>query len=109
MFIGGCAGSTTCGIKVFRFQILGYFILNQIKKLVYPRGVFYVKYNNERNLKSYQDPLKMMEYSLNGSFYFDFFAIFSKIRIPSKSIKYAIFGYICPSRSLQNKISWRSP
>ena len=21
MFIGGCAGSTTCGIKIFRFQI----------------------------------------------------------------------------------------
>ena len=32
MFIGGCAGSTTCGIKIFRFQILGHFILNQIKK-----------------------------------------------------------------------------
>ena len=48
MFIGGCAGSTTCGIKIFRFQILGHFIINQIKKLVYPRGVFLIKYNNEK-------------------------------------------------------------
>ena len=48
MFIGGCAGSTTCGIKIFRFQILGHFILSQIKKLVYPHGVFPVKYNNEK-------------------------------------------------------------
>ncbi len=48
MFVGGCAGSTTCGIKVFRFQILGHFILNQIKKLVYPRGIFSMKYNNEK-------------------------------------------------------------
>ena len=48
MFIGGCAGSTTCGIKIFRFQILGRFILNQIKKLIYPRGVFSIKYNNEK-------------------------------------------------------------
>ena len=48
MFIGGCAGSTTCGIKIFRFQILGQFILNQIKKLIYPRGVFSIKYNNEK-------------------------------------------------------------
>ena len=48
MFIGGCAGSTTCGIKIFRFQILGYFIINQIKKLVYPHGVFSIKYNNEK-------------------------------------------------------------
>jgi len=48
MFIGGCAGSTTCGIKIFRFQILGHFIINQIKKLVYPHGVFSIKYNNEK-------------------------------------------------------------
>ena len=48
MFIGGCAGSTTCGIKIFRFQILGRFIVNQIKKLVYPHGVFSIKYNNEK-------------------------------------------------------------
>ncbi len=48
MFIGGCAGSTTCGIKIFRFQILGYFIINQIKKLVYPRGIFSIKYNDEK-------------------------------------------------------------
>ena len=48
MFVGGCAGSTTCGIKIFRFQILGIFILNQIKKLVYPHGIFSVKYNNEK-------------------------------------------------------------
>ena len=48
MFIGGCAGSTTCGIKIFRFQILGKFILNQIKKIVYPNGVFSMRYNNEK-------------------------------------------------------------
>tara|TARA_B100001123_G_scaffold266308_1_gene296474 strand:+ start:487 stop:1506 length:1020 start_codon:yes stop_codon:yes gene_type:complete len=48
MFIGGCAGSTTCGIKIFRFQILWYFVLNQIKKLVYPHGIFSLKYNNEK-------------------------------------------------------------
>jgi len=48
MFIGGCAGSTTCGIKIFRLQILGYFILNQIKKLTYPHGIFPMKYNNEK-------------------------------------------------------------
>jgi trk system potassium uptake protein TrkH len=47
MFIGGCAGSTTCGIKIFRFQILGIFILNQIKKLVYPHGLFPMKYNSK--------------------------------------------------------------
>tara|TARA_B100000686_G_scaffold146240_1_gene153733 strand:- start:2103 stop:2702 length:600 start_codon:yes stop_codon:yes gene_type:complete len=48
MFVGGCAGSTTCGIKIFRFQILGRFVINQMKKLVYPNGIFTIKYNNEK-------------------------------------------------------------
>ena len=45
MFIGGCAGSTTCGIKIFRIQILYYFISNQLKKIIYPKGIFVLKYN----------------------------------------------------------------
>ena len=44
MFIGGCAGSTACGIKIFRIQLLGLFLINQIKKVIYPRGVFIIKY-----------------------------------------------------------------
>ena len=46
MFIGGCAGSTACGIKIFRVQLLYLFLVNQIKKTIYPRGVFVVKYDN---------------------------------------------------------------
>ena len=45
MFIGGCAGSTTCGIKIFRIQILYSFIVNQLKKIVYPKGIFVLKYD----------------------------------------------------------------
>ena len=45
MFIGGCAGSTTCGIKIFRFQILYSFVLNQLRKIIYPKGIFVLKYN----------------------------------------------------------------
>jgi len=46
MFIGGCAGSTACGIKIFRVQILYLFLKNQLKKIIYPRGVFVIKYDN---------------------------------------------------------------
>ncbi len=46
MFIGGCAGSTACGIKIFRIQILYRFIINQLKKVIYPRGIFIIKYDN---------------------------------------------------------------
>ena len=46
MFIGGCAGSTACGIKIFRVQILFQFISVQLKKIIYPRGIFKIKYEN---------------------------------------------------------------
>ncbi len=45
MFIGGCAGSTTCGVKIFRIQILYLFVSNQLKKIIYPKGVFVLKYD----------------------------------------------------------------
>ncbi len=47
MFIGGCAGSTTCGIKIFRIQILYSFIVNQLKKIIYPKGIFVLKYDQK--------------------------------------------------------------
>jgi trk system potassium uptake protein TrkH len=46
MFIGACAGSTSCGIKIFRFQILGAICKVQLKRLLYPNGVFVPYYNN---------------------------------------------------------------
>ena len=46
MFIGGCAGSTACGIKIFRIKILYTFLKNELKKIIYPRGVFIIKYDN---------------------------------------------------------------
>ena len=48
MFIGGCAGSTACGIKIFRLQMLLLFLKNQIKKLLSPNSVIITKYNNQK-------------------------------------------------------------
>ena len=48
MFIGGCAGSTACGIKIFRLQMLLIFLKNQIKKLISPNSVIITKYNNQK-------------------------------------------------------------
>ena len=55
MFIGGCAGSTACGIKIFRFQLLFLFLNNQIKKIIYPNSVFILKYNNQKITNSYMN------------------------------------------------------
>jgi trk system potassium uptake protein TrkH len=48
MFVGGCAGSTTCGIKIFRLQMLFIFLKNQVKKLIYPNSISIVKYNKQK-------------------------------------------------------------
>jgi trk system potassium uptake protein TrkH len=55
MFIGGCAGSTACGIKIFRFQLLFLFLNNQIKKIIYPNSVFILKYNNQKITDNYMN------------------------------------------------------
>ncbi len=42
--IGGCAGSTTCSIKIFRYQLLFASIKMQLGKIRSPNGVFVVRY-----------------------------------------------------------------
>lgn len=45
MLIGGCSGSSSCGLKIFRIQILLKSSLTLIKKIIQPRGVFIPRYN----------------------------------------------------------------
>ena len=47
MFVGGCAGSTTCGIKIFRIQVLYATAQVQIERLLRPHGVFIPYYNRK--------------------------------------------------------------
>ena len=47
MFIGGCAGSTTCSIKVFRYQVLYQTSKMQLKRLIRPHGVFIATFNGK--------------------------------------------------------------
>ncbi|MBN2752019.1 MAG: TrkH family potassium uptake protein [Rhodospirillaceae bacterium] len=39
-FVGGCAGSTAGGLKMFRFDILWQDITKELRRLLYPHGVF---------------------------------------------------------------------
>ncbi len=43
--IGGCAGSTACSIKVFRYQLLFASIKTQIRRIRSPHGVFMPRYD----------------------------------------------------------------
>ena len=48
MFIGGCAGSTTGGLKIFRFQILLKFIVIHLKKMLQPHAVIASQFNGRK-------------------------------------------------------------
>ena len=45
MLIGGCTGSTTGGIKIFRIQILWQVILQQIQKVIRPHQILKITYS----------------------------------------------------------------
>ncbi|MCH1542108.1 MAG: TrkH family potassium uptake protein [Alphaproteobacteria bacterium] len=44
-FIGGCAGSTACGLKIFRLQVVVKAGWRYIRQLTRPNGVFVIRYN----------------------------------------------------------------
>lgn len=73
MVIGGCAGSTSCGIKIFRFQVLYAITRVQIQKLLYPHAVFIAHYNKKP--LSADIPISVM------SFFFLFALTFSLLTI----------------------------
>jgi trk system potassium uptake protein TrkH len=47
MFIGGCSGSTAGGFKVIRHVVLFKQAGNELRKMIYPRGVFSIRLNNK--------------------------------------------------------------
>ena len=48
MFIGGCAGSTTGGLKIFRFQILFKYINLHLKKMLKPHSIIASRFNGRK-------------------------------------------------------------
>ncbi|NOZ32226.1 MAG: TrkH family potassium uptake protein [Alphaproteobacteria bacterium] len=46
-FIGGCAGSTACGIKIFRFQVLFIDLKRHVRQMLYPSAVSVRRYNGK--------------------------------------------------------------
>lgn len=46
-FVGGCSGSTSGGMKIFRFQIAMLMLRNQLRYLIHANGVFTTRYNHQ--------------------------------------------------------------
>lgn len=47
MFIGGCSGSTSGAIKIYRYQVLWLFVHAHVRKLFSPNRVIVLKYNGQ--------------------------------------------------------------
>ncbi len=60
MAMGACAGSTSCGIKLFRFQIFFAVARVQLKKLLHPNAA-YVPYYNKKPIPK-DVPLSVMSF-----------------------------------------------
>ena len=45
--VGGCAGSTSCSIKIFRYQLLFASIKSQVRQIHSPHGVFTPRYEGK--------------------------------------------------------------
>ena len=46
--VGGCAGSTTCSVKIFRYQIVFASIASQLKRIQSPNGIFIPRYQGRQ-------------------------------------------------------------
>lgn len=73
MFIGGCSGSTSCGIKIFRFQVLFQGLRQKLRQTFHPHGVFLETYNGR--------PLSPDVISAVTTFFFMYIGTFAVVAI----------------------------
>ena len=88
MFVGGCAGSTACGIKIFRLQMLFIFLIKKIKKLIYPNSIIITKYNNQKISDNFINSVIIFIFS----FLFIFFILAMLLSISGLDFLTAISG-----------------
>ena len=73
MFMGGCAGSTSCGLKIFRIQVALAALRLYSRRLAHPRGVFVARYNGR--------PISDDVFVSVLSFFFVYFATFATLAV----------------------------
>ena len=109
MFLGGCAGSTTCGIKMFRLQVLVGTIKVQIIRLLRPHGIVLAYYNKKPVPESVMDAVMGFFYLYILCFVFlslflaftglDFTTAFSGAATTISNVGPGLGGVIGPSGS----------
>ncbi|MEO1657370.1 MAG: TrkH family potassium uptake protein [Pseudomonadota bacterium] len=73
MFLGGCAGSTSCGLKVFRLQVAIAALSVYTQKLAHPHRVTVARYNGR--------PLDNSVFRSVLTFFFIYFSVFATVTV----------------------------
>ena len=73
MFVGGCAGSTSCGLKIFRLQVALAALRAYARRLAHPHRVSVARYNGR--------PLTDDVFLSVLSFFFLYFTVFATVGV----------------------------
>jgi trk system potassium uptake protein TrkH len=96
MFIGGCSGSTAGGIKVIRHTVLCKQMINELRRLLYPQGVFSIQLNRKQGRKD-------VVYGIAG-FVFLYFLIIGVTTLATAAAGFDIFSSFSAALSITGNI-----
>jgi trk system potassium uptake protein TrkH len=96
MFIGGCSGSTAGGIKVIRHTVLFKQAGNELRRILYPQGVFSIQLNRKVGRKD-------VVYGVAG-FIFFYFLIVAITTLITAAAGYDIFSSFSAALSIIGNI-----
>ena len=96
MFIGGCSGSTAGGVKVIRHTILFKQVGNELRRFLYPQGVFSIQLNGKVGRKD-------IVYGVAG-FVFLYFSIVAITALVTAASGYDLFSSFSAAVSITGNI-----
>ncbi|MDR0474259.1 MAG: TrkH family potassium uptake protein [Treponema sp.] len=96
MFIGGCSGSTAGGIKVIRHTVLFKQAINEVRRLLYPQGVFSIQLNRKVGRKD-------VVYGVAG-FVFLYFMIVAVTTLATAASGFDVFASLSVALSITGNI-----
>ncbi|MCH8863012.1 MAG: TrkH family potassium uptake protein [Proteobacteria bacterium] len=87
-FLGGCAGSTCCGVKVFRVQIVFKAAAAQVRQMIYPNGMFRPTFNG----RPVDAPLVVSVASVLFAFLFGFILLAGALTLTGLDLETSLSG-----------------
>ena len=96
MFVGGCSGSTAGGIKVIRHVVLWKQMGNELRRVIYPSGVFSVQLNKRVGRKD-------VIYGVAG-FFFMYIAVIAATALVTAAAGVDLFSSLSAALSITGNV-----